>query len=41
MVYERQQHLRYMKCTVHDLEFMVSNPGWVKPGVRGTSVCRT
>ena len=26
------------KCTVRDLEVMGSNPGWVKIGVRITSV---
>ena len=26
----RQWQLRNMKCTVHDLEIMGSNPGWVE-----------
>ena len=26
-----------MKCTVHDLEVMGSNPGWVELRVRSTS----
>ena len=29
----RQRRLRYMECTVHDLEVAGSNPGWVAPGV--------
>ena len=30
----RRRHLRDMKCTVHDLEVMGSNPGWIELGVR-------
>ena len=31
-------HLSYMKCTVCDLEVMISNLGQVELGVRSTSV---
>ena len=34
----RRWHLRDMKCTVHDLEVMGLNPGWVELGVHSTSV---
>ena len=34
----KRQHLRDMKCTVHDLEIMSSNPGGVKHGVLSNSV---
>ena len=30
-----------IKCTVHDLEVMASNPGQVELGVHSTSVSRT
>ena len=33
-----RQCLRDVKCIVHDLEFMGSNPGWVELGVHNTSV---
>ena len=34
----QNEHLRDMKCTIHDLEVMGSNPGWVELWVCSTSV---
>ena len=37
-VWLRSLCLRNMKCTVHDLEVICSNPSWVELGVFSTSV---